>query len=295
MKRIFYAIFFLLLPFAASAQLPSSDVWLFTYVLQHEQYVFTGGQNVSNRAGYDNQPSFSASGTYMLWTSQRDSNETDIFRYDLQQHTTTRITQTAYSEYSPTYMEGNKFISAVVVEKDSVQRLWRYNKMSGQGKVLLPKVFGVGYHCWYDANTVFLFQVTNPPTLVMADTRSGVAKTCASNVGRCMAIYRSPSRKMLLYTQDGDSASLWIKALDGKGNKLPDFTPIKALDGSQDFAVDTRGNILMARGVKLYLWSIGKSTAWAEIADFSGNGLHKITRISISPDGRHIAFVDNLD
>lgn len=295
MNRILYAILFLLFPFSLAAQLPSSDVWLFTYVIQHDQYLFTGGMNVSNRAGYDNQPSFSPNGTYMLWTSQRDSSETDIMRYDLLNHTTTRLTQTAFSEYSPTYMEGNKYISAVVVEKDSVQRLWRYNKMSGEGKVLLPKIYGVGYHCWFDARTVFLFQVTNPATLVLADARSGVAKTCASNVGRCMGIYRSVSKKMLLYTQEGDSSSLYIKAIDGKGNKVADFTPIKAVEGSQDFAVDNNGNLLMAKGAKLFQWTIGKSDKWLEIADFSGNGMHNITRISISPDGKHIAFVDNLE
>jgi hypothetical protein len=285
-------LFSLFAPFLAQAQLPDCDIWLFSYYMQDNNYFFTGGMNVSNHKGYDNQPSFSSSGTYMLWTAQRDSNETDIFRYDLTTHTTMRITQTRYSEYSPTYMEGNKYISAVVVEKDSVQRLWKYNKLNGQAKPVLPKVFGVGYHYWYDASKVFLFQVTEPSTLVLAEVHSGATKNCAKNVGRCMGIYRSMKEKMLLYTQEADSA-LWIKALDSKGNRVESFMPVKMMNGVQDFAVDRKGNILSAKDAKLYEWTIGTSTEWKPIADFSGNGVKHITRISISPDNAHIAFVDN--
>lgn len=292
MNRIATLSLLLLSASVLPAQLPETDVWLFSYNLRMGSYVFTGGLNVSNHPGYDNQPSFSENGSYMLWTSQRDSDQTDIFRYDVANHNTTRITQTAYSEYSPTYMPGNKFISAVVVEKDSVQRLWKYNKISGESKLLLPKTFGVGYSCWWDAYTVFLFQVTDPSTLVIADVRSGLTKTCVSNVGRCMQVYRSPKKKMLLYTQPDSSGTHWISALDGAGVKDPEFKSIKGLAGSQDFVVDRSGNILMAKGAKLYAWNIAAGTEWAEIADFSGQGLHNITRITISPDGNHIAFVD---
>lgn len=287
-----FSLFFL--PSVLSAQLPNCDVWLFTYKYNQNSYHFTGGLNVSNTNGYDNQPSFSANGSYMIWAAQRDSNETDIFRYDITQHTTTRITQTPFSEYSPTYMEGNKYISAIVVEKDSMQRLWKYNKITGQGKVVLPKFFGAGYHCWYDDHTVFLFQVTTPSTLVLADTRSGVTKNCAKNVGRCMQIYRSVKQKMLLYTEESDSA-IWVKAMDGRGNKIDDFTPVKLPDGVQDFAVDRNGNLLAGKGSKLYQWTIGSSTEWINIADFGGNGIRNITRISLSPDNLHIAFVDNTN
>lgn len=292
MVRITSLIAFLL-SLNAFAQLPSSEVWLFSYAHSEKGYNFLGGQNVSNQKGYDNQPSFSENGSYMLWTSQRDSSQTDIFRYDLHANITTRITQSGYSEYSPVFMAGNKYISAVVVEKDSVQRLWRYNKLNGEAKLVLPKVFAVGYYCWFDESTVFLYQVTNPSTLLIADTRSGSNRSCVSNVGRSMQIYKSPKQKMLLYVQEGDSSRRSICALDGEGNKIRDFKPVPALEGSQDFAIDRYGNILMARGSKLYSWKIDGGTEWVLVNDFASNGLKNITRISVSPDGSHIAFVDN--
>lgn len=286
-------LFFVFISALLHAQLPSTDVWLFSYNMRMGTYNFTGGQNVSNQPGYDNQPSFSENGSYMLWTSQRDSNETDIFRYDINNHTSSRLTQTACSEYSPTYMPGNKFISSVVVEKDSVQRLWKYHKVTGESKLIFPKVFGVGYTCWYDANKVFLFQVTNPNTLVLADVRSGTTRLCVTDVGRCLQVYRSPSRKLLLYTQADTAGHYWIKALDANGMKAVDFKPVKGVDDSQDFAVDKDGNILMASGTKLYAWNIANGTEWTLVNDFAGQGLHKITRIAISPDGSHLAVVDN--
>jgi hypothetical protein len=275
------------------AQLPNSDVWLFNYAVNGGKYIFQEGMNISNHAGYDNQPSFSDNGSYMLWTSQRDSNETDIFRYAIATHTTLRITQTPFSEYSPTYVPGNKYISAVVVEKDSVQRLWRYNKTSGAAKVILPKTFGVGYHCWFDEHTLFLFQVTEPSTLVMMDARTGVGKIVTSNVGRCMQIYKSPKRKLMLYTV-ADSGFVWIKAADGFGNKVADFKSIRGIKDSEDFVVDHFGNIFMAQGTLLYTRKIETDSDWTLVNDFASQGLHNITRMSISPDGQHFALVDTI-
>ncbi len=278
-----------------AAQLPASDVWLFNYSVSGGKYVFHEGLNISNHPGYDNQPSFSENGSYLLWTAQRDSNETDIFRYELLNHTTARITQTPFSEYSPTYMPGNKYISAVVVEKDSVQRLWEYNKISGQGKVLLPKIFGVGYHCWFDEHSLYLFQVTTPSTLVLVDVNSGMSKTIVSNVGRCMQTFHSTKQKLFLYTVPDTSGCYWIEALDGSGNKVTDFAPIKGVKNSQDFVVDNIGNIFMAQGTSLYMRKIETNSDWQLVTDFASQGLHNITRLAISPDGHHFAMVDNTN
>jgi hypothetical protein len=189
----------------------------------------------------------------------------------------------------------NKFISAVVVEKDSAQRLWQYHKGTGESKVILPKEYGVGYHCWFDDHTVFMFYITDPFSLRIADTRSKMTVQVASRVGRSMQVYRSPQRKMLLYTQEDQDSVLWIKAFDGNGNAVSDFKPIRALTGSQDFAVDKFGTLYMAKGSKFYYWTIGQSVEWKMRYDYSGVGITSITRIAIAPDGKHVALVDNKE
>ena len=267
---------------------------MFDFSISAGKYFFHEGGNISNHPGYDNQPFFSENGSYLLWTAQRDSNETDIFRYQPSSRTTLRLTQTAISEYSPTYMPGNKYISTVVVEKDSAQRLWRYNKVSGKGKVLFPKIYGVGYHCWFDEHTLFLFEITEPSTLVRVDAKTGVNKTIVSNVGRCMQTYKAPTRKLLLYTSAPDTGGyVTIMALDGTGIKAADFKPIKGVKDSQDFVVDRLGNIFMAHGSILYSRKIETDSEWEVVNDFASQGLHNITRMALSPDGHHFAFVDN--
>lgn len=272
-----------------------TDVWLFRYQYTMGKYEMKSGFNLSNHDGYDSQPSFSENGSYMLWTSERDSGQTEIYRYDLSGKSSKRLTQTAVSEYSPTFMSGGKYISAVVVEADSTQRLWKYNKTNLKSEVILPKVLGVGYHTWMDEHTLFLFLLTEPFSLVMCDTKSQVTRTVATDIGRCMSTYKTEKRKLLLYTQKDTNGKMWIKALDKLGLPAPEFTPVPCLEGSEDYGVDKRGFLIMGSGTKLYSWRIGTDTEWQLIGDLSTYGIHNITRIAVSPDGMNLALVDNAN
>ena len=282
--------------FSSGSGLPQgTDVWMFRYYYEMGSYKILSGFNLSNHDGYDSQPFFSENGSYMLWTSERDSGQTEIYRYDLTGKSSTRLTQTGVSEYSPTYMEGGRFISCVVVEADSTQRLWKYNKTNMKSEVILPKVTGVGYHTWYDAQTVFVFQLTKPFSLLMCDTKTQVTRTVATDIGRCMSIYKTPKRKLFLYVQIDAEGKKWIKALDTNGQPAPEWTAVPCLEGSEDYAVDKRGILLMCSGSKMYSWKIGTDTSWQLNADFSGYNVNNISRIAVSPDGTHLALVNNTN
>ncbi|HLG03119.1 MAG TPA: hypothetical protein VI731_05950 [Bacteroidia bacterium] len=291
--RIFLLSVFVVLSQLLIAQLPSTEIWLFRYDFSNGNYVFDKkGRNISNHPGYDNQPSFSSDGNYLLWSSQRDSMGTDIFLFHLKNNTTTRFTQTAVSEYSPVYAPGDNFISCVVVEEDSTQRLYRYNKKTGVGKALVPAFTGVGYHCWFNPQIVYFFKITEPSSLHRVDIKSCGAILCDTNIGRCMQVIQlSDDEQMLLYTKMTASGR-FIVARNIDGNLVSNFS-IPVIEDSQDFVIDRSGNILMAKETKLFKWSIGTSTTWTEVADFS-ESLHKITRLALSPDGCHLALVDNL-
>lgn len=281
-------------PPTVSSGLPQgTDVWMFRYSFEQGTYKILSGFNLSNHDGYDSQPSFSENGSYMLWTSERDSGQTEVYRYDLSGKSSTRLTQTRVSEYSPTYMEGGRFISCVVVEADSTQRLWKYNKSSMKSEVILPKVTGVGYHTWMDSKTLFLFQLTEPFSLVMCDTKAQVTRTVATNIGRCMSIYKAAKRKILLYVQLDANGKKWIKGIDINGQPAPEFAAIPCLEGSEDYGLDKRGYLLMASGSKVYTWKIGSDTQWNLNFDLSAYNVNNVSRIAISPDGHHIALVNN--
>src|SRR5919112_256218 len=88
--------------------------------------------NITNRAGYDNQPSFLPDGASLLYTSQREDNQTDIYRYDFKTGQSARLTATPEGEYSPTLMPGGKFFSVIRVESDKTQRLWKFPLAGGE-------------------------------------------------------------------------------------------------------------------------------------------------------------------
>ena len=62
------------------------------------------------------------------------------------------------------------------VEKDGTQRLWHVPEGGAAPQPILPDVKGVGYHAWADANTLVLFVLGQPPTLQVADRRTGKAE-----------------------------------------------------------------------------------------------------------------------
>lgn len=281
------------------AQLPESEVWLFDYHAKNAQIDFKSGIDISNNPGYDNQPFFAADSKSLLWTSSRDSGQTDIFSYNIPEHISLRLTQTSVSEYSPEFIPGDHYFSCVVVEKDSTQRLWRYdlNKNDTSSKpseLMFPEINNVAYSRWIKPDMVFLCLLPEPMHLnyvTRKDVKALANLSYAGNAGRSMQVCMIKKKKWFFYTTMIHDSSYVIQA-EQPGKKY--FTPVKCVETSQDFTVDKNGHILMAQGTKIYSWTIGKSTEWEELCDMKNAGLHKITRMMISPDGKHIAVVDNL-
>ena len=250
-------------------------------------YSFGNPVNITNREGYDNQPAFSPDSRYILYTSIREDNQADIYKYYLQTKLTIQLTKTQESEYSPTFMPNNKYISTVRVEKDSTQRLWKMN-LDGTDPVLVnPDIDSIGYHCWLNNSTFAAFILTQPFTLQLANINAKTTALLANNPGR--SIYRFQDEEHLIFTQDIDSVK-WICSV----NSMKKIKPIvKTLEGSEDFVVLKDQVLLMAKGSQLYRFDLVKDKIWQEIANFSTFNISNITRIALSPDGTKIVVVSN--
>ncbi|MCZ8283993.1 MAG: hypothetical protein O9353_00930, partial [Bacteroidia bacterium] len=115
----------LLLPgLTTLAQMPETDLWLFSLEKKDRVYQAVNPVNITNRPGYDNQPAFTADGKSILYVSIRDDGQADVYRYDLKSKLHTNLTKSKVSEYSPTVLPDESGFSAVVVEADSAQRIW---------------------------------------------------------------------------------------------------------------------------------------------------------------------------
>ena len=136
---------------------PASDIFVIEVANHNGQLKFSGPKKITASAGYNNQPSFLADGKSVLYASVRDK-QADIYRYDIGSGTTTQITSTPESEFSPTLMPDGKSISVVRVEADGTQRLWKFPLKGGAPQLILEKIKPVGYHLWIDDHTLALFK-----------------------------------------------------------------------------------------------------------------------------------------
>ncbi len=240
---------------------------------------------ITDWAGYNNQPSFLPDGKSLLYTSIRDK-QADIYRYDLRSASTTQVTSTPESEYSPALMPDGKFISVVRVEADGTQRLWKFPLAGGLPSLILENIKPVGYHLWVDNDTLALFVLGKPNTLQLVDLRSGKAEVIADNPGRILR--RVPHENKFSFVHKVSDQEWLIKTFDLKSRAIATF--IKTFPGIEDYAWTPSGVLLMANGTKLFTRK-KSDWAWVELADFGNAGLKNITRIAVSPKGDRIAVV----
>ena len=242
--------------------------------------------NVTQRPGYDNQPAFTPDGAAVLFTSIRDDGQADIYRYDIAAGATRRVTATAESEYSPTPMPRGGTFSVVRVERDSSQRLWRFDAAGSTPEIVLEGIQPVGYHAWADASHLALFVLGAPPTLQVADARTGKAEVIDRNIGR--SLHRIGDRRAVSYVSKADSSQWWITEYDLRTGATSRLAP--TVGGGEDHAWLANGWIVMGDDTSLRYWIPGDGT-WRLAADLAAQGVTDISRIAVSPTGGRIVLV----
>jgi hypothetical protein len=241
-------------------------------------------RNITNRAGYDNQPQFTQDGRALLYTARINDQQTDIFRYDLRSGKSVQVTHTPESEYSATPFDNG--FTVIRVEADSTQRLWRFDQSGGNPRVLFPGIKPVGYHAWIDSQNAALFVLGSPATLQLANVRGGTTRIVANDIGR--AIQRIPRWGGVSYVQRGADSTMWLRRVHGSTGSV---TPIAKLPpGGEYHAWTPRGALIGTAGSRLLEWTPIDGGTWREIVDLSSLGL-RLSRVAVSPRGDWIAFV----
>ena len=267
---------------------PQPDVYLASLKLDAGKVTVGAPLNITDRPGYDNQPSFATDGSSVFFTSAREDAQADIYRYDIAAKGTARVTASApESEYSATQFDGGRAISVIRVERDSTQRLWKIPLNGGAPSVILERVKPVGYHAWANDHTLALFVLGSPNTLQLADTRTGKADTITTNIGR--SLHRIPRTDRVSFVHKTSPTEWWIESLDPASRKTARL--IKLPEGVEDYAWISDGSIVCGDGSRLLRWSGKTEDGWREIADLSTAGVKGITRLAISPRADRIAFV----
>ncbi len=266
--------------------LPNTNV----YLLQMEQVdtllTFDSPQFLTgfNTGGYNNQPNFVSNTELMMTVGLENSNQTDIYLFDLEKKTRLRMTKTPESEYSPHVSPENLFFSVVRVETDEghSQRLWQYPfDRKDQGRPVFKYLRGIGYYYWLDRFRVALFNVADVNYLSLGDTRDETTRHLAPNVGR--SFQKSPNGR-LVFVHKITEGNWVIKAMDT--NSLEVETIVPTLPDCEDFIILKDGSILMGKGSRLYQYHPRKDKIWREVAELKNLGIFHITRLAASSDGK---------
>ena len=306
---------------SASAQAPDTDIYLAPITRIGDSIIVGAPVNVTRRAGYDNQPSFTTDSRSILYTAQ-SNGQTDIWRYDLASRRTRPVTSTPESEYSPTAMPGGRRMSVIRVERDSTQRLWSFTLDGRDPQLVLPRLKAVGYHAWIEGDRLATYVLGTPSTLHLMN-RSGTRDTViARDVGRALQPLPPGANALFTYTQRAADGTLHIYVVSGR------TTPVKFTrrvvrvmpDGlaSTTVVVDSVGRtleqpyefvaappdneyhawmpdvmLISASNSVLLRWNavLGAASAWLPVADLKPYGVKNVSRLAVSPDGQWLAFV----
>jgi hypothetical protein len=272
---------------AAAAAPPGTDIWLADLTRRPDGALTLGEPvDVTPRPGYDNQPSFLPDGSSFWYTAADSTGQTDIWLHDMASGANRPVTATnPESEYSATYLGMGGGFSVVRVEADSTQRLWRFNMDGSNPSLLLPDVAPVGYQAWADDHTVVMYILGSPATLAIGDVSTGTTRTVAREIGR--SIQRIPGTTDVSFVQHVGKDSTEVRRLNVRDGTSTLLAP--GIQGTEDHAWTPDGTLLQAHGGILYMWR-ADARAWVQVADLSSEGL-TLSRIAVSPDGKHIALV----
>jgi dipeptidyl aminopeptidase/acylaminoacyl peptidase len=287
MKKMSLGLAFAAASTVAGAPQPPANTELF---LVPAAAIFSGDAapaaalNISNNPGYDNQPGFTPDGRAVIFSSNRDGKQTDIYRYDLETNALTQLTKTAESEYSPLVTPDGRTFSTVRVEADGTQRLWRFDLADGGNpRLVLEQIKPVGYHAWIDATHLALFVLGaqgSPATLQLADMATGAAEVIDSRIGRSLHV--RPATGTVSYIGQPQGARALVKEFDPKTKQTRTITELPDGVTGQDCAWLADGTLLLSSGSTIWSWR--SSGGWREaVRDASTMGMQRLTRIAVGP------------
>tara|TARA_R110000868_G_scaffold106587_3_gene292248 strand:- start:18188 stop:19165 length:978 start_codon:yes stop_codon:yes gene_type:complete len=277
---------------AAAAAAPGTDIHVFQLDWTGDTPALGRQLMATARPGYDNQPFFVPGEDALLYTSDDETGETDIWRLDLASGARTNITNTpGESEYSPRIAPDGSSLSYIFQPPGgyagNVYLAGPDNSDRGAAEALAP----VGYYAFSgDMGHVAVFALGEPNTLQLIDRQADPETVIhiADEPGR--SLFMTPRGNAIYYVLTDESGHAVIHVLDVNTASTSEMFQLP--DGTEDFAIA----LLPTDAVAFFANENGQlvfrhNDGWESIGDLAGAGLTGITRIAVSSDLSRIAIV----
>ncbi len=267
---------------------PNTDIYLFDLDTSNGKFILSNVKNISDNKGYDNQPSF-FDDTTILYAGTR-KGQTDIVQYKIDSGKKKWLTKTDGSEYSPLKIPSENAISAIRLEKDETQKLYKYNFKNGKTSILIDRIV-IGYQTWFNKNTL-VSSVLEDDMLSLYVSNLNIDKhnKIEPNIGR--SLHKIPSTNMISFISKA-SDNWEIKSLEFVTGKTKTITT--TLPEVEDMCWLPNGTIVMGKENVLYKYNPNKDSEWAEVASLRDFDITNITRLTVNSDGTKIAIVAEHD
>lgn len=267
----------------------NSEVFVFDISQAYEGIELLNARNISNNEGYDNQPSFISNESLVF--AGNNNGQTDISEYNLTSKLQKWVnSKTEGGEYSPQKFPSNNDVAAVRLDKDGLQRLYRYDAKTGNSTEII-KGLQVAYFAFYNDKKM-LATVLNGDKLdlIMIDLPSKSVDTMFYNAGR--SLQKVPNTSSMSYSIVNEEKNLDLYILDM--NSLESFFVCELPIGIQDYVWINDTQILVGSGSRLYMYDTLGESEWNRVASIDEYGIKSISRMAISPDGKKLAVVAEI-
>ncbi|MCL1079717.1 hypothetical protein L2734_16365 [Parashewanella spongiae] len=257
------------------------------------------GKMLTNREGYDNQASFTQDSKGIVFSSNRNANHNDIYRYNIEANTFTQLTNTPdESEFSPTdTASGLQYVVEQAVPRQSV-----WVKQAGQARQRAIKSYiPAGYYATHpELGTLIWARYAYSLYFEPKGQEANEGHFTVANAGRSLHVVpNSKTFSYLLKKQDGDRQITQFDPLQNSHRKL-----VSLDSGSEDYAWSGQqlvGSpwIFNASDDGLFAWQLPETglpsaqTGWQKVTSLVPPSKdHKMAnRIAVSPNNRYITIV----
>ena len=272
----------------AFSQTSNPEIFLFSVEKKDGKFAFADGKNITNNLGYDNQPSFSLDNHSLLFTSNRNGKDTNIYEYILADGKTTQITTSEDNEYTAKELDGNT-INFVREGKGQEMTVWKYNRQTKQESPALKNKEPIAYYAFNSKGDALVW-IRYAFFIHWVNPEKGINKF-VTDYAQPSTPQRIPNTDNFSFMKRLPNDEIWIYEFNPSNQAVRPVVQTK--DGKITYCWMPDGSLLIGSGTKLFRFDEKSDKTWVQIADLSSFGIKDIGRIAVSSDGKYLALVSN--